>query len=308
MFVNEYTQSLVDKYGIDNLRCRHGHRYNKGHNKCFEDGLVHLSKREALRLSKVNHNCKILLYDIETTPNLALVWDLWNQNIQAEAVVNSWHLISWSAKWLFDDEIMSEVITPEEALWHDDSRLVKSMWKLLDEADVVIGHYCDLFDNKRMNTRFLYHGLPPVSHYQSVDTLLVAKKTFDFPSNKLDFINGFLGLPQKEKTDFSLWKRAWYGDEEALKTMQEYNINDVAILEDLFLKLRPYIQNLPNLNLWNEENVSICPACGSKNLDWNKHYYTYTGRYKAFRCKDCGALGRSRQLDIDKEKRKVIVR
>jgi len=50
--------------------------------------------------------------------------------------------------------------------------------------------------------------------------------------------------------------------------MEIYNRNDVSILEDLYLKLRPYIRNHPNLNLWNEEKISICPNCGNSELIW----------------------------------------
>ena len=259
---------------------------------------------------KVLHSkCKILCFDIETSPICALVWGIWEQNVNLEAILNDWHIISWSAKYLFDDEIMSDVLTPEEAINHDDSRLVKTIWNLLNSVDVTVSHNGDRFDCKKLNTRFLFHGLPPVSHYLSIDTLVVAKSNFNFTSNKLDYINEYLGLPKKIETRFELWKKCWFGDSKALKEMELYNRGDVDILEDLYLKLRPYIRNHPNMNLWSEENISVCPNCGSEKLDWNqKEYFTYTGKYKAFRCNDCTAIGRSRQLETDKEKRKTIVR
>lgn len=254
-------------------------------------------------------NCKILCFDIETSPICALVWGIWEQNVNLAAILNDWHIISWSAKWLFDDEIISDVLTPEEALKHDDKRIVESMWKLLDQADITVSHNGDRFDCKKLNTRFLFHNMPPVSHYLSIDTLTVAKNSFNFTSNKLDYINEYLGIPKKTDTNFELWKKCWFGDPKALKEMEKYNKNDVAILEDLYLKLRPYIKNHPNMNLWNEENVSVCPNCGSNKLAWgDKYYYTYTGKYKAFRCENCAAIGRSRTLDLDKEKRKTVVR
>ena len=253
-------------------------------------------------------NAKILCFDVETSPICALVWGIWDQNIYTDAIINDWHLLSWSAKWLFDDHVMSDVLTPEEALKHDDSRIVKKIWNLLNTCDITISHNGDKFDCKRLNTRFLFHGLPPVSKYKSIDTLLVAKSNFNFTSNKLDYINQYLGLPQKTETGMELWKKAYFGDAKSLKDMEEYCSNDVEILEDLYLKLRPYIHNHPNLNLWSEENVSICPNCGSENINWHGHYYTYTGRYKSFTCSDCGANGRARYTDLDKEKRKTVVR
>jgi hypothetical protein len=253
-------------------------------------------------------NAKILLFDAETSPLCVLTWGLWDQNINIDAILQDWHLLSWSAKWLFSDKILSDVLTAKEAIDHSDRRIVQSMWKLLNEADIIIAHNGNSFDVKKLNTRFLFHKIPPPKNYQSVDTLVVAKYTFKFSSNKLAYINRFLGIPQKTDTDFELWKKCYFGDKQALKSMEEYNRNDVSILEDLYLRLRPYIKGHPNLNLWSDDNISICPNCASPKLNWGGHYYTYTGKYKSFRCNDCGAVGRSRQLDLDKEKRKSIVK
>jgi hypothetical protein len=248
------------------------------------------------------------MLDIETTPIEVLCWGLWDQNISIGAIVQDWHLISWSAKWLFDSSIMSEAITSEEAKNHNDERICVSVWSLLDTADIVVTHNGNGFDLKRLNTRFLYHGMNPPKPCQSIDTLKIAKDQFNFSSNKLDYINEFLGLPIKEKTDFDLWRRCFMGDQDAINEMEHYNRNDADILEDLYLRFRPFIRGHPNLNLWNEENISICPNCGGEKLDWKGYYYTYTGRYQAFRCEDCGATGRSRKLDLDLDKRRTIVR
>lgn len=254
------------------------------------------------------NSCKILLWDIETTPINAFVWGIWEQNVNLEGIVQDSHMLSWSAKWLFDPDIMSDVLTSREAKQHDDKRITQSLWKLLDEADVVIGHNCIQFDEKKANTSFLKHGLPPVSHFQSIDTLTVAKSVFRFSSNKLDYVNEFLGLPKKIPTSFDLWVRCYNGDISALKEMETYNRGDVEILEDLYLQLRPYIKNHPNLNLWSDENISLCPNCGSPKITWNGSYYTYTGQYDAFRCDSCGAIGRSRKSTLDKAKNKTAVR
>ncbi len=250
---------------------------------------------------------KILLFDIETSPINALVWGIWEQNINIEAILQDWHLMGWSAKWLFDDSISSDILTPKEAKNHDDKRIVESIWKLLNQADITVAHNGDRFDIKKLNTRFLYHGLPPLSHYKSVDTLVVAKSMFSFSSNKLDFINDFLNIPRKTETNFELWKKAYLGDAEALETLHKYNRNDTFILEELFLKLRPYIKNFPNLNLYTDENISVCRNCGSEDLAWSGYYYTNVNRYKGWRCNSCGAIGRSRFSDLDKDKKDCIL-
>jgi len=309
-FKSDITNNLISEFGEDNIVCIHGHKANKGHNNCFNSGKVRVARRVKGVLKNSNKtNCKVLLYDIETSPIMAFIWKIWDENISPGQIIHDWFIISWSARWLFSDDTFSDVITSEEIRDKDDSRITKSLWKLLNEADVVVGHNIIGFDNKRVNTRFLVHGLPPTLPYISVDTLKVTRETFSLTSNSLAYINKFLGIPEKTHLDFSVWKDAYFGDAKALKLIGDYNKNDTIILENLFLRLRPYIKHLPNMNLWSGENISVCHACGSEHLDWTvKAYYTETGMYKGYRCKDCGAVGRSRQLELSKEKRKTVVR
>lgn len=250
---------------------------------------------------------KILLFDTENSATLGFVWGLYDQNLQYDRVVQDWHSLCWSAKWLFDSEIMHDVLTEKEAKNHDDRRITESMWNLLDQAQIVIAHNALGFDIKKLNTRFIRHGLNPPSSYQVVDTLTQARSNFAFTSNKLDDLCSFFGFPKKIETNFELWKRCFYGDPNALKDMDLYCNNDVAILEEIYLKLRPWIKGHPNWNLWSEENISVCPNCGGK-IEFKGDYYTPLNRYDAFRCTECGAIGRSKKNNLDKEKSKLIVR
>jgi DNA polymerase elongation subunit (family B) len=281
--------------------CIHRHSI-RSHPKCFKMGLIKVEKEQPKYLPK------ILMLDIETSLIKGYFWGLWEQNISIAAIEQDWHLLCWSAKWLFSDVIMSDALTPEEASRHDDKRISQSIWELVNEADIVVGHNTTGFDVRRLNTRFLYHNIMPPKAFQDVDTLKVVKDRFDLTSRKLDYVNEFLGLPKKEPTDFDLWRKCTEGDADSLKRMQEYNKNDVSIVEDTYLRIRPWIRGHPNLNLWSEDNVSRCPNCGSDKLNWGGYYYTYTGRYKAFRCENCTAVGRSRVMDLDLEKRRSVVR
>ncbi len=42
---------------------------------------------------------KILTIDIETSPNLAHVWGLWNQNVGLPQLLEPTQMISFAAKW-----------------------------------------------------------------------------------------------------------------------------------------------------------------------------------------------------------------
>jgi hypothetical protein len=42
---------------------------------------------------------KILLLDLETSPNMAYVWGLWDQNISIGQMISSTEVICFGARW-----------------------------------------------------------------------------------------------------------------------------------------------------------------------------------------------------------------
>lgn len=237
---------------------------------------------------------KVLLFDLETAPILAHVWRLWKQDVGINQIVSDFFIISWSAKWLFSDTVMSNRLTSKEALEQDDSRIVKNLWTLLNEAEIVIAHNGQYFDVPKINARFILHGLPPTSPYQIIDTLKVAQKEFGFSSNKLDYLCRLFGIEGKLETNFELWAGCVKGDEQSLTKMEAYNRHDVEMLEELYLKIRGWIKSHPNLQLYMEADEQVCPNCGSDYLKENGFYYTQTGKFQAFSCLSCGAVSRLR--------------
>jgi hypothetical protein len=240
---------------------------------------------------------KVLLIDIETSPMQCHVWGTWKQRIGHEQIINDWFMLSYSAKWLFDSKMHSSVLTPDEALRKDDSRIARELWKLFDQADVLIGHNILGFDLPKAQTRFLMNKLAPPSPFRVIDTLKVAQQNFRFASNKLDYIGQLLLNDKKIHTEYQLWLRCLAGDAKSLEEMLIYNRKDVLLLEEAYVFLRPYIKNHPNMAIYQESIEPTCPTCGSTNIDECGYYSTSVNRYLAFRCKDCGAICRSRKVD-----------
>ena len=240
---------------------------------------------------------KILLFDVETAPMKAFVWGRWNQNINLEATISEWFMLCWSAKWLYSNEVISCKLTAEEAVEENDYRIVKELWKLIDEADIVVAYNGKRADVKWMNTRFIVHKLNPPKPYFIVDPCEVARKAFGFSSNKLDALAGYFNIPHKLGTSFELWKNCVEGDEEALEYMSKYCGKDVTLLEEVYLIMRPWIKGHPNVGNLIDSNIPICSACGSKHLTpiKDKFYYTSVSKYELFRCEDCGAISRGRK-------------
>lgn len=250
---------------------------------------------------------KVLIFDIETSPMKAYVWKRWKENISLDQTISEWFMICWSAKWLGDKTVYSDRLTSEEILEENDKRITESLWKLLDEADMVVAHNGKRFDIPKMNSRFIIHNLPPCSPYKQIDTKEISAKVFGFSSNKLDALATYFGFPNKDETDFTLWKRCLEGEEEALEYMEKYNKKDVLILEKVYLKLRPWTTRHPNSGLYIDSDRPVCPVCGSTHLEETPdNVYTAASRFRVYRCTSCGALARSRHNNFTNKKSLVL--
>lgn len=249
---------------------------------------------------------RILLFDIETLPMQVFVWGLYKQRIPHTNIVQDWVVVSWAAKWLFEPKIKSEVLAPDEAVKKYDKRILKGMWELFEEADIVIAHNAQRFDIRKLNARWLVNKINPPSAYQVIDTLKQTQRHFGTSSHKLDYLGQLLANKAKIETNFELWKKCSNGDPESLKYMVEYNREDVSLLEEVYLEIRPWIKSHPNLGLYVDINEPVCPNCGSTELNWGGYYYTTVSKFSSFRC-ECGAIGRCRTTALSLEKRKSLV-
>jgi len=263
---------------------------------------------EITESDEVERSAKVLVFDIETAPIKSLTFDIWNQNIGINQILEDWYMLMWSAKWLHDENVVSDRSTGKESLARNDERITESIWDLLDKSDIVIAHNGLKFDIKKVNTKFLKYGQRLPSPYQVIDTLKCVKERFSFTSNKLDFIARSLGLGSKLRTDFDLWLYCReFGDEDALKKMDEYCQEDSRLLEKVYLKIRPYIKNHPNMGIYTESDLSQCPVCGGKDLIESGEYVTNVSVFTAYYCNDCYALMRDRKSVVTKEKRKDLM-
>jgi Zn ribbon nucleic-acid-binding protein/DNA polymerase elongation subunit (family B) len=252
---------------------------------------------------------KILIFDIETSPLEAYVWqkNMYNTNISQDRVISEWYILTWSCKWLFSNEVMSDRLTGDEAIDEDDSRIVKSLWKLFDEADMVIAHNADKFDIPNMNTRFILNGLKQPSPYQHIDTLKIARKEFGFTHNNLDALARVFGLKGKIETNFNLWRRCKRGEDAALIEMEKYNTQDVVLLEEVYLELRGWMKNHPSVALFIEDGGAVCPVCGSTHLVQKGHYYTQVSKFETYECQKCGGYSRNRKNIVPVDVRKNLM-
>ena len=221
---------------------------------------------------------KKLLLDIESAPNIGYSWGKWEQNIIQ--FIENWYIICVGYKWYGEK---TKVIFSKGK---DDKALCKELFALLDEADVVITQNGDSFDLRKINTRFLIHGITPPSPFATVDTLKIARSRFSFNSNKLDDMGNDLDEGRKIKhRGIELWLDCMARKPQALKEMGKYNVQDVELLERVYKRFLPWIKHHPNSS--NIDEVSGCPTCGSRELQKRGFRYTQTQKYQQLSCKQC---------------------
>ncbi len=248
-------------------------------------------------ISRHARPAKILLLDIETLPGEYYSFDAKVEYLAPIMQIKDWSISCWSAKWLFDDKIMGEAVTPQEATDREDHSILPGIWKLMDEAHIVVTQNGIEFDLKKLNTRFLKYHMKPPTRFLNVDTLKVSRSIFGNTYNRLDELGQKFGIGKKIDMTMKDWKLCLTNDrsaKQALGRMLEYCKNDIApLLEDVYLNMLPYIPNHPNLNLYSTSDQDICRNCGSTHLLWTgKEYPTPQGLWQAWRCETCGAQGR----------------
>ena len=249
---------------------------------------------------------KVLLLDIETLPIITYSWGIWKQNLSDFQIIEDWCLLSWSAKWLGDSYIYSDILTPNEAVNRKDKRICKTMWNLLDECDLVIAHNGDRFDLRKLNARFMNHRMDPPSPYLSIDTLKQSRRNFAFTTHKLDFLSQIISNKEKIKTDFALWRGCDNGDVSSLNKMLSYNKHDVLLLEEVYLSMLPWMKGIPNFALYTSSNKTICGHCGSSDLKKNGFYVTPANKYQSYKCMECGCFVRDRISSLSKEQKQNL--
>ena len=244
---------------------------------------------------------RILFLDIETSPNVAHVWGIWQQNVSLNQLLESSYTLCWAAKWQGESEVLFDSVyqsTPR--------RMVKGIHRLIEQADMVVHYHGTSFDIPTLNKEYLLHRLPPPSPVKELDLLKVVRGKFRFPSNKLDYVAQRLGLGKKyDHEGHTLWVKCMNDDPQAWAEMEKYNRHDVVLLEKLYGVLLPWMKGHLSHSVFH--GAACCPNCG--NLPRQKRGYAYTGSgtYQRYQCSTCHSWYRGTDnLNKGKEKRVAL--
>jgi len=230
-------------------------------------------------------NFKRLFFDIETSPNVGFFWTAgYKLNISPDNIIKERAIMCICYKW--EDE---KTVHSLEWKKGDDKKLLIEFMKVMNQADEIIGHNSDNFDVKWVRTRCLYHDIPAIPDYTTIDTYKLAKKYFRFNSNKLDYISSFLGYGHKLHTGFDLWKGILLdNDEKCMKKMVEYCKKDVILLEKVFERLKPFVKHTTHRGVHTGGEKVDCPECGSDNIIFRGQRISAAGtKFHRCSCNKC---------------------
>jgi uncharacterized protein YprB with RNaseH-like and TPR domain len=176
----------------------------------------------------------------------------------------------------------------------NDKVILKEIWKLLNEADVVITQNGEKFDSPKLNARFMLNGMRPPSPYRHIDTYKLVRRVAAFTSNGLDYLTQkfctkYKKLSHSAYPGLSLWTECIAGNKKAWAAMKEYNIHDVLSTEEFYLKIRAWAPETMATPFIAEKSGALCKVCGDKGrMTRQGTSFKNKFKYQNWQCQNCG--------------------
>jgi transcription elongation factor Elf1 len=227
---------------------------------------------------------KILFMDTETLPVL-----VWTFRIGQKISINhdqikkgqKFGMSCICYKWAHEKKV--HALTWDMKTQSSD-KMIEEFTKIVESADLVVGHNGDKFDIKQINTQRLLNGQAPIAWPTSEDTLKQLRSKFAFPSNKLDYITKTLFGAGKSPMCFQDWIEIVENkNEAALAKMVKYCKKDVLLLEKTFDRIKAFVQ--PKITA--AVIKGNCPRCGSDKSVSKGIKRTLSKTYQKRQCKKC---------------------
>lgn len=250
----------------------------------------------------------IATIDIETSPYHVFTWGLWQQNVGLDQIDKDRTILSVGYKPLGKPIQFMSTGGRGPSRVRDDHALCEWLAEKLNATDIVVAQNGDDFDVRVINSRLIYHGIPPYSPIRVVDTKKVASKVASFASNRLEWldrvVNGGKGKDKHAKyLGQDLWTACLNDDPKAWKVMERYNKADIIKTERLYRHLLPWISHHPNVGVYSGKKQA-CPNCGSTKMEKRGVHYTQASAYQQWKCNSCGKWSRGTYMMTDLKTRR----
>lgn len=233
------------------------------------------------------NKAKVLFFDIESS-NLA---------------ANFGYMLAFGWKWQHENhpKVVSISQFPRfRKDCTDDLEVVKTAYRLIESADVIVAHYGQRFDVPFINTRLLYHKLPFLPNVPLIDTWRISRDKLRLNSNRLGSVANLL-LGKSEKTQLSgpEWIRAAAGHEPSIKYVADHCKHDVLELEKVYNKIKGLCGTHPNVSLVANAGGEQCPICGSRSLQKRGIRIAKARKFQRLHCQSCGHWGSGVAISLD---------
>ena len=223
----------------------------------------------------------VILFDLETAPNLSYHWHGKHEQ-EIIDIVEEGYILCFSYK-LLGGKTKAYSLRDFKG---NRKKFIEKLYEVLSQADILVAHNGKNFDFKWANSEFITHGLKPLKPVKYIDTLSIARSNFNFNSNRLNDLGKLLGLGQKIETGgFGLWIGCMKNDKKSWDKMIKYNKADVDLLEAVYNKLIPWMSNYPVT-----EVGMFCPKCGG-NVQFRGPYQNKKFIGKRYQCQKCFSWG-----------------
>lgn len=211
------------------IRCIHRHTIDE-HPSCFVKGLINYDFENDRDWEKTTGmpwyqypEYKIGYFDIEA------------DSLKA----NFGTVLSWCIKEKGGD-IVYDVINQEDLLnGMFDERVVESFIEEISKYKIIIGYYSTNYDLPFMRTKAMMYNkeFPGYGEIYHWDLYYTVRNKMSLHRNSLDMACAMLGIKGKTHIDWSVWRKAKYGDKKALQEVLYHNKEDVNITEKLHDRL-----------------------------------------------------------------------
>ena len=245
----------------------------------------------------MNNKRSVLVLDIETSLMTAYVWQTGDQYVNASDIKDDWYIVAWGAKWAEDSKFIYHA-----SYNGSDKAILKPLWALLNEADIVLTQNGTRFDARKINARFMLNGFPPPKPYVHFDTYKLTKKVASFTSHSLEYLSSKFCKTHKKTSHpkypgKKLWIECAKGNKDAQKHMREYNKEDVLSTEELYLGIRAWAPDSMPKIFDMTDSASECGTCGYEGrMRVGKDRLGKSFNYRQNSCPKCGHWQRAERI------------
>ena len=237
---------------------------------------------------------RILFFDTERAPPLWWAWEQKKeQYLRYSQMVQSGFFTSIQWQWEWEAKPSAYSVTDKPKYFREnptcDLHVVKKAIELINDCDILVAHNGKRFDWRHVKGRAIFHNLRPPKKPYIVDTLTEAR-TSEFPSNALGDLAKYLGIAEKGYNESEAGKMVTGSISQRIKNINlqtEYGIKDIPPLKALYYRLRPFMDNHPNMSTYAQR--PCCPNCQSDDFLHRGSSPLASGCIrKQYECRSCG--------------------